>query len=306
MTDVDRAVADITEQQHGVFSTDQAKEAGATRSFIRWRLDSGRWKRLSEVVLQMVGLPYTWYSRVMAGVLDAGDGAAASHRTAAHIHGLPGFLANRVEVSRQPNSSSASQLALVHRSRWLPPWHIVVMNGIRVTNMARTLFDLAGVVSRPRLERALDNAITMKLVTIEALNSMLEELAERGRTGVAAMRKLLEARQQGYIAPASELEARFIRFLKKYGLRDALRQLNAGGDDWVARVDFAYPDLKILIELDGRLHHTALLDANRDRRRRARLTAQGWRVITITWWDLTDYADGTAQTLRIALGASVA
>src|SRR5581483_2683945 len=193
-----------------------------------------------------------------------------------------------------------------HRSRWLPPWHIVVKNGIRVTTVARTLFDLAAVVSRPRLERALDNAITMKLVTIDALNVMLEELAERGRTGVAAMRKLLEARQLGYIAPASELEARFIRFLERYGLPDAIRQLNVGGDEWIARVDFAYPEMKILIELDGLLHHTALLDADRDRRRRARLTAQGWKVITITWWDLTDYADETVKTLRIALGASVA
>lgn len=306
MSDVDQAVEALSEKQHGVFTVDQASERGASRNFIRWRLDSKRWRSLSEIVVHMAGVPLTWYSRVMAGVLDAGPGAAASHRTAACLHGIPGFKENRVEVSRQPNSASTSRLALVHRSRWLPPWHIVVKNGIRVTTVARTLFDLAAVVSRPRLERALDNAITMKLVTIDALNVMLEELAERGRTGVAAMRKLLEARQLGYIAPASELEARFIRFLERYGLPDAIRQLNVGGDEWIARVDFAYPEMKILIELDGRLHHTALLDADRDRRRRARLTAQGWKVITITWWDLTDYADETVKTLRIALGASVA
>jgi very-short-patch-repair endonuclease len=306
MTDIDAAAAALAETQYGVFSHHQAEDLGASRTFIRRRLGSGRWLALSALVIRMAGAPFTWYSRVMAGILDAGPGAAASHRTAAHIHGLPGFKANRVEVSRQPNSSSTSRLALVHRSRWFPPWHMIVKNGIPVTTMARTLFDLAGVVSRPRLERALDNAITMKLVTIDSLDSMLDELAERGRTGVAVMRRLLAARGQGYIAPASELEAKFIRFLKAYGLPDAVRQLNAGGDDWVARVDFAYPGLKILIELDGRLHHTALLDSNRDRRRRARLTAQGWSVISITWWDLVDFADGTAETLRTALRASVA
>ena len=48
-------------------------------------------------------------------------------------------------------------------------------------------------------------------------------------------------------------------------------------DGLIARVDFAYPELRIVIELDGRRYHgPTVFEADRDQR--ARLTTAGWAM----------------------------
>lgn len=48
-----------------------------------------------------------------------------------------------------------------------------------------------------------------------------------------------------------------------------------------------YPLLKLVIELDGRRYHTALLDRERDERRDNELVRSGLRVVHLTWKQLT-------------------
>jgi hypothetical protein len=60
--------------------------------------------------------------------------------------------------------------AIEHRlatGRWrvLPDHHLTVIEGIPTTRVARTLCDLAGVLHPARTERALDNCLSMGIVT---------------------------------------------------------------------------------------------------------------------------------------------
>lgn len=58
------------------------------------------------------------------------------------------------------------------------------------------------------------------------------------------MRRMLEERSEGYIAPASELEARFLALIRSAGLPEPVRQHNVGDERrWLGRSDYAYPDL---------------------------------------------------------------
>ncbi len=51
---------------------------------------------------------------------------------------------------------------------------------------------------------------------------------------------------------------------------------------FIARVDFAYPELRIAIELDGfRYHDQSVFEL--DRAKRLDLTTAGWQVLEITW-----------------------
>ncbi len=90
------------------------------------------------------------------------------------------------------------------------------------------------------------------------------------------MRGILIERNAGYVPPTSELEALFRGLVRAAGLPAPVGQLDVGdGQGWIGRVDFAYPRIGLLIELDGRRFHSALLDRKADQLRDQRLLAGG-------------------------------
>src|SRR5207248_6622488 len=128
------------------------------------------------------------------------------------------------------------------------------------TSVARTIFDLCGVVHPKRAERALDNCLSRQLVTVPALWRVHGDLAEHGRAGTVLLRELLLARGKGYVAPASELEARLLDVLEQAGLPAPAREINVGDSDrWVGRVELVHREAKVSIEADSRLHHSSKL-----------------------------------------------
>lgn len=55
---------------------------------------------------------------------------------------------------------------------------------------------------------------------------------------------------------------------------------------WIARVDFAWPELRLILECDGFEFHASREQFERDRRRWTALTRAGWRVAVVTWRDV--------------------
>ena len=133
---------------------------------------------------------------------------------------------------------------------------------------------------------------------------MWAQMAGRGRQGTSVMHKVLLKRGPGYIAPESELEARFIDLLEEYGIPLPAKQVNVGGDEWIGRIDFIYRHARLIIELDGRVGHDAELDRTRDRLRDRGLTAAGWRVMHVKWEDLVLDPAGVVADLCAALAVA--
>jgi len=179
-------------------------------------------------------------------------------------------------------------------------------DGISCSPDSELLVDLAGAVHPRRTARAVDNCLAAGSVTYAGLVRTFDDMATRGRKGIAAMREILEERQGDYVAPASELEARFLELVSEAGLPEPVRQLDAGdANDWIGRVDFAYPQLGLLIELDGRRHHSALLDREADRQRDERLLAGGWRAVArLGWTEVVERPELGKRRLRGLLGAA--
>jgi hypothetical protein len=94
--------------------------------------------------------------RWMAAVLAAGSEAILSHRSAGQLWGLLPRAPSRPEITR-PRSFRQRDGIVAHRSA-ISPDEIEVVDGIPVTSVSRTLLDLAGVLSRSQLERALNEA----------------------------------------------------------------------------------------------------------------------------------------------------
>lgn len=80
---LDDDLRDMAEKQHGVVSRIQARAASPTVEALRHRLAGPDWELVTPRVLRLVGAPRTVLQDLMAAVLDAGPGSAASHRAAA-------------------------------------------------------------------------------------------------------------------------------------------------------------------------------------------------------------------------------
>ncbi len=299
---------ELAERQHGLVSGAQIAGLGFTREATRHRLRSGHWEQVAVNVYRILGSPRTWEQRLHGLVLAAGPAAAASHRSAAALLGIPGFeRRGLVEVTTPRPRRHRTDSELVHRWRPFPEHHLTVVEGIVTTRVARTLCDLAGVLHPGKTERAIDNCLAMGVATPGTLQAAFFDLASRGRKGTAVMRRLLAARAEGYIPPASELEARFRDLVRDAGLAEPVRQLDVGDDaEWIGRVDVAYPPARLLIELDSHRHHSAKLDQEADEARDRRLHRAGWRVVRFTWGDLVERPAWVVSELLRLLGTAVA
>ncbi|MGH9037211.1 MAG: endonuclease domain-containing protein, partial [Acidimicrobiia bacterium] len=69
------------------------------------------------------------------------------------------------------------------------------------------------------------------------------------------------------------------------------------------RVDFARPEDRLLIELDGRLWHSSAADRERDRQKDERATAHGWRTVRITWVEVHDTPAQVLEMLEVKRAA---
>jgi very-short-patch-repair endonuclease len=176
------------------------------------------------------------------------------------------------------------------------------VDGIPVTRPIRTFIDLGVVLPPDELEQVLNEGIRRKLLSVPAIARRLEEFGPM-RRGTAVVQEVLSRQQPGRRAPESVLETRFLQLIRSAGLPEPVPQFQVRlGDGTAVRLDFAYPDRRIAIELDGAAFHSGELAEQRDRRRDTRLGALGWRVLRFGWDDVTRAPDYVLCTMR-ALGA---
>jgi len=302
MATLDEQIAAMAERQHGLVTSTQLSRLGASKEAIRHRREKGLLLPLRPGVLLVSGAPQSTMTRLLAAVLAAGPGACASHRTAAFLYRLPGYRERPIDVTvprgRRPRINDVN----VHSSRALPASQRRTVDAIPTTSVARLLFDLCGFVDPRRVERTLDAALARRLVTIPACWRVISDVGQNGRAGTGVMRELLEARGDGYVAPASDLEARLLRLLRDAGLPAPAREIDVGDSDrWIGRVELVYREARLLIEGDSRLHHSQLLDQASDNERDNRFGSRGWRVLRFGWKQITEHPDEVAALVRAAL-----
>src|SRR4051794_25998946 len=132
----------VAAAQHGAFSRKQAGALGYNREAIRWQVRKGQWCQLTQDVFMIGGAPHSWEQRLWCALLEAGDSAVLSHRSAAQVLGIAGFSRDVVELTMRGTLRHALVLSRLHRTSWLPPEHITKRRGLRVTTVARCVFEL--------------------------------------------------------------------------------------------------------------------------------------------------------------------
>lgn len=300
---IDGRIARVAAARHGVFTRGQATECGATEGAIRWRLKAGRWECLHPGVYKIAGTPTSWRQRAIAACLHFGPGAVLSHRAAAVLQGLQGFKPEKTEVTvpRNRNRIRLREVVIHGTQDPIPEEDITRVDGIPVTKPARTLMDLAAVVSEEVLETALDDAVRRRLVSVSFLDRWLEDPRRKRRRGARKLRRLVDLRATVGVAE-SPLETRVLKLLRKAGLPvPMLQYVVRDGRRFVARLDFAYPVERVAIEADGFRYHDGRREFDDERARGNEIQAMGWRVLRITSKHLDRDPDGVAAWVRRAL-----
>lgn len=284
----DEIIDSLATRQHGVVARQQLLAAGLSRHAIDWVTASGRAAALYPGVYLLAGHTPDWPAPLMAACLATGG--VASHRAAAHLHGLldTAYLELTVPLSSRPRLPGVRRADLARAD-------IDRSGAIPRTRVARTLIDLAAVDSALAAE-ALDTALSGRLVTTDYVRRRLETLGRQGRKGAGALIRLLA---DGPARAESTFERRLLRLLQDAGLPRPMPQYEVTlGDGRQVRLDFAYPPVLLAIEADSFRHHSSRRDWARDRIRNRELTAMGWRILPATWEDLTPSSPLLGQIRR--------
>ena len=235
----------------------------------------------------------------MGTILWGGEVTVASHLTSAYLQGLLDRKTGPVEVTA--DRRLRSHPGIITRQGRLAAGEIAVVRSIPCTSVTRTLCDLCHTCSKDIAEQALDSALRMRLATIDYLGRYVEGAACRKVRGSAALRTHLSVRGDDEALSESELESRFARVMRKGSLPVGKRQLPREGVH-KGRIDIAYPEHHLVIELDGRKWHSGRREIKRDKRYDNHLNVSGQRVLRLTWEDLKRDEGYVIEIVARALG----
>jgi very-short-patch-repair endonuclease len=285
--------------QDGVIAYSQLILAGISPStIVDWK-NEGRLRRVQPRVYAVAGAPWTFRARCFAALLAAGPDSALSHRTAAYLWGTyPDEPPIEIVVPRGQTPDLRG--VVVHQTR--DPFTMHHRNGLRVTSPMRAVLDLAAVESPFAVEHAIDLGTNLRLFTVLAIEWELVRLARRGRQGCGTLRRVLDQRALGRDRAEGLLEARFARLRVKAGLPAPVYQHPVGK----YRIDFAYPELMIAIEVNDFWSHSIRKRFESDHERRIFLTALGWTVIEFTWNQIVRRSAWVAKVVVDAIGRAKA
>ncbi len=192
---------------------------------------------------------------------------------------------------------------VVHRTTWLADAHVRVVDGVPSTTIDRTLADLGAVTSRRAVDEAVERAVIDRRTTIARLIAFVDAYGRQGRTGIATLRACLEDWLLGDAPPDSALEIALARLVDRVGLPRPVHQLVVrDGSAFVARVDAAWPEAMLVVEVDGLHSHSTAGALQRDLDRQNRLVALGWTVLRFTWNDVIRRPQRVAAQIARRLG----
>ncbi len=296
----EREVRRLLAAQLGLITLEQVLDAGGSRSLAAYRVGTGEWERVLPGVYRDRLVTPSLRQACFAANLWGGADAVIARTAAGALWGLDGVAAAKPELWVPKTSSARAELVVVHRGdvalddrRRIGP--------ITLTSPARTIVDLAAVLEDEDLTAVVEDAIHRGLTTQMSILRCLDRLGGQGRRGTTRLRKVLEDR--GAQRPAmSRLEVKIWRTLRAKGLTP-IRQhpLQIGGTTYY--LDFAFPQWRVSVEGFGDKFHRSPRKRKHELQRLADLASVHWRVLPVTWDDITDRPDEVVRKIITALAA---
>ncbi len=279
----------------GVISRAEAERLGLTPGQISRRVTSGLWARLYPGVFRLAGVPETPITRLRGALLVGGSEAVASHLSAAWVYGMcDDPPAEPVITVPRNRTVRVDGLRAVRSSH---PFHTVVRRGAPCTDPTRTILDCAGATTADGLDALVDQAVARKIVRLDTLErSATASATHRHHPGRALLAQRLAARGVAGSPSPSVLESRTARLLHRHRIPTPKAEVSWGPGGRY-RLDFAYPRLRLVIEVDGRVAHLTPEKQRHDNRRGNALNRAGWTVLHYDWWEIAYEAERVAREI---------
>ena len=189
---------------------------------------------------------------------------------------------------------------ILRHHKALPIDEVTGEEGIPVTTVPRTIFDLAATVPAEVVGSMIREMEFLELRDPVSLRDLVKRYPRR--RGVARVRLALDRLdEEPEGRKRSRLEERFAPFLRQRDL--PLPRFNdpilVAGRRYV--VDCHWPEFGEIVELDGWQGHKTRTAFREDRARDRRLRAAGYSVTHLTWNQLDDEPEAIAADLRTLL-----
>ncbi len=293
-------MAELADQQHGVVTRRQLLALGVTARMIDRRLSRRLLVPLHRGVYAFGHRQLRIEGRWLAAVFAEGEGAVLSHRDAAALHGIRAAPEGKVTVST-PRDARSTRALWVKARRVLESDDVTVVDAIPVTAVARTVVDLAPMLTAAQLSATLGEADRRGALDVAAVEAAAARVRTRHGQGHRRLRDALAAHERaGATLTRSVLEERFLDLVLDAGLpRPQLNATVAGRE-----VDALWRDQRVVVELDGWTHHRGREQAARDRAKTNALQLAGYVVLRFMHGDVTNRPTAVAAAIREALQSS--
>ncbi|MET7879768.1 hypothetical protein [Micromonospora profundi] len=264
----------------------------------RTELRSAAWRPLFRDVYADAQMPLTHHIRCAAaarwvlppGVLIAGRSAAALYGATSVADHEPLDVLVPIGQRFGPVSGLTVHTGAISAS------DVGVHSGVALTTPTRTCWDLAQWLPTEEAVAVVDRIAGLRLVTLPRLRT-----DARARVGSRGWKRMLRVTELADAGAESAQESRLRVRIVLAGLPAPVTQFVVERDGrFVARLDLAWPHLKVAVEYDGLWHHDPE-QFHRDRRRLNRLLGEDWLVLHITAKRFREDFDGFLAELRAAL-----
>ena len=292
------AVERLARDQHGVVTRAEAVDLGVSMKVQRRQLASGAW-RLHLGCLVVPATPRNPDAADAAALQSRlGSQSVVSGPTALRLHGAE--LADRLLIAWCPPDTQPRIAASVRILRDDATRSVTTARGLRLAATIDALLDTLITVDEARAGELLDRAFQLRWITHQEWADAMPVRLGRARRGATRLRTLTLRVTEG---THSDGERRMARLLRRAGFKGWVANFVVFTASGVpkAELDFAFPDLRLCIEVDGRAAHSGARAFDRDRRRQNDLSLDGWLVLRFTWSQIVNEPEWVSGQIRRAI-----
>jgi very-short-patch-repair endonuclease len=215
------------------------------------------------------------------------------------VYGAPGGA--EVDITVPYGRSARRDGIRIHRAKCIDPRDVTELDRVPISTPAFALLEVATDLGAEQFERAFDDALIKRVMTLAVARDTLGR--HPGRAG-SRLYAEFAVPEHGLEITRSRAEQLMKAIVRNGGLPMPRLNLRRG------RIvpDFIWRSEKVIVEVDGYRTHGTRRAFESDRARDAKLAAAGWIVVRFTWRQLTNapmlVLARLAQTLAVRSAAA--
>lgn len=274
------SIDDFARHQRSLVTRQQLLDAGFARGRIAVLLRERTLRPVRLGVYATLGSLRDWHQDVMALVLAVGDGAVASHASAARLWRFVHRPQDAVDVTFRSDVGLKGRG--IHRTTILPEEDVSERSGIPCTSFERTLCDCTTLLSPFQLGRVLDDGLRRGDASLDRLQHCAARLDSGPRRRLGVIKGLLAQRDASFDPGGSASELHVLQVIRDAGLPEPIQQYGVQVEGRTYVVDFAWPDHMVFAEYYGLAVHSGASAVAYDNERLTALAGEDWKPLVFT------------------------